>query len=96
MRRNTWRGAFTAAVAYALVDAVPASAAQGGMFPVQSHLVPFVVAGAFILPAAIAAVTSGLKRIARSPTALVGAGLAALGAVALAANSPGVRSVLGV
>lgn len=62
-----------------------AIAANGQMFPVGSHLVPIVVAAAFILPAALAGLGSLVKRCRANPAAFLGLGLLAVGALALAA-----------
>ena len=74
-----------------------AAAASAQMFPVGSHLVPVVVAMAFILPAGIAGLASVMKRVGRSPAGLLGAGLLAIGAVAVVAlANPGLLAGLRV
>ncbi|MEZ5816716.1 MAG: hypothetical protein R3D44_06515 [Hyphomicrobiaceae bacterium] len=85
--RPAWpRGGFVCAMAICFVTVAPAAmAGSSQMFPVRSHLVPAVVAAAFILPALMAGVASVLKRIGRSPVALVGLCLFAVGAAALVA-----------
>lgn len=52
-----------------------AMAATPQIFPVQSHLVPVLVAAVFILPAAFAGLLSLLRRLGRS-RALAGVSLA--------------------
>lgn len=87
MRRRRWcsvLGGFGALACWLARDGV-AIAANGQMFPVRSHLVPVVVVAAFILPAAFAGVGSLAKRYRASPAALLGLGLLAVGALALAA-----------
>ena len=55
------------------------------IFPVQSSLVPMVVAAAFILPAAMAGVLSLLRRAGRSIGPVLGLGLGVVAAAAYAA-----------
>ncbi len=55
------------------------------VFPVQSSLVPVVVAAAFILPAAIAGVLSLLRRAGRAMGPVAGLGVVVAVAAAFAA-----------
>ena len=66
-------------------EALAAFAGLPQVFPVQSSLVPVVVAAAFILPAAIAGVLSLLRRAGRSMGPVLGLGLVVAGAAAYAA-----------
>lgn len=54
------------------------------LFPVQSSLVPVVVAAAFILPAAVAGVLSVLRRATHALGPVLGLGLIVAGAAAVA------------
>jgi hypothetical protein len=95
--RRTSVAAIGIAVVISAATGAPALARSAQLFPVPSHLVPAAVVAAFILPAAMAVVTSGLKRIGRSPVRLFGLGLlAAAGVTALAYTRPGLLAGLGV
>ncbi len=75
--------AATAGLAHA--EALTTFAGLPRVFPVQSGLVPMVVAAAFILPAAIAGVFSLLRRVGRLVGPVMGLGLATAVAAAYAA-----------
>jgi hypothetical protein len=59
-------------------------AAGAQMFPVQSHLVPVVVAAVFVLPAAAAGLLSGLRRLRQARGAMLAVGLLAIAIMAVA------------
>ena len=84
------RPAVAIAAALGLQGASSAAfAAPGQLFPVPSHLVPMVVAAAFMLPAAMAGVLSVMRRAGRGRGAIVGAGLAVAAIAAVAFIDPG-------
>lgn len=63
------------ALALGFAGSTGALAAPAQLFPVQPHLVPVVVAAAFILPAAMAGFLSVMRRLGRAGGAMLGAGL---------------------
>jgi hypothetical protein len=89
----------TSAVAVGLISVLgiapiaPTFAASSQVFPVPSHLVAAAVVTAFMLPAALAGMTSIAKRIRRSRFGLLGVVLVVIGALAAAAYiNPGFLS----
>ncbi len=98
---RAWQWPSLAGMAIAVLTAsfgmaLPAEAATRGLFPVQSHLVPAVVAATFILPAALAGVLSAMRRLQRSPGKLLGLLLIAMGAAgAILYVNPGLLATLG-
>lgn len=65
------------------------------MFPTDQALVPVAVAGAFVLPALVAAVFAGFGRLWRRPRAMLGfAGLAIAGVVVAGYLNPGLLAAL--
>lgn len=68
-----------------LAGGTEALAAPPQLFPVQPHLVPVVVAAAFILPAAMAGFLSVMRRLGRAGGAVLGAGLLVVALAAVAA-----------
>lgn len=63
---------------------VQPAAAEPHVFPTSQALVPVAVAGAFVLPALVAALFAGLGRLARRPKALLGLGAVGIAGLVLA------------
>jgi len=86
-RVTAWVPSVTMAAVAILLHAIPLRPAMAAplMFPTDQVLVPVAVAGAFVLPALLAAVFAGFGRLWRSSRALVG--LAGLTVAALAVAS---------
>lgn len=83
MRRRS--GAVVPILALAVLSGVvQPAAAEPHVFPTSQALVPVAVAGAFVLPALVAALFAGLGRLARRPKALLGIGALGVGGLVLA------------
>lgn len=77
-----WR-ALAVLLALILGCATPAAAQMPQVFPVKPSLVPMVVAATFILPAAVAGMTSLVRRAGRAMGPLASVGVLAIVAAAL-------------
>jgi hypothetical protein len=81
----------------ASLAATGAAAAAPLMFPAEQTMVPLAVAAAFALPALIAAVFALLRRTARALGPVIGIGVLAAAALAVAGYlNPGLLAALGI
>ncbi len=96
-RAKSWVPVAGTAALAVLLQAIPIQPALAAplMFPTDQVLVPVAVAGAFVLPALMAAICAGFGRLWRNSRALLGlAGLAVAGLAVAGYLNPGLLAAL--